>query len=56
MFLSSLGDWATCRAGLCSQGGSVEILSNGVTNLNNHQVQMPANDWEWYCLNQVHSR
>ena len=20
------------------------------------QVQMPANDWEWYCLNQVHSR
>jgi len=20
------------------------------------KVQMPANDWEWYCLNQVHSR
>jgi len=20
------------------------------------KVQMPANDWEWYCLNQVHTR
>jgi len=20
------------------------------------KVQMPANDWEWYCLNQIHSR
>ena len=62
MLLSSLGDRAPCWEGLCSKGKAARCLCRSSILLkqswpwNQQQVQMPANDWEWYCLNQVHSR
>jgi len=57
-----IGDESFLVSEVIGEGGFARVFSaaweTGPPNERDSvlKVQMPANDWEWYCLNQVHSR